>query len=218
MSCPTQFTAYLPSIVALYVVAHVSFLFTYRLYLHPLAKYPGPFLAKISSLYSAYHGYRRDIHLDVQACHEKYGDFVRYGPNKLLVNTASGVQDIYGHKNNVKKSQYYSPFHKGLLPSALSAYDKDDHVPRRKILNPSFSETALKRYDATIAKHVDVFIDKVVENNGASGSRSMAGNSAWTVGRDMALWCMHPLTRRPQALAASTDNLHRRLSWIRHHD
>jgi hypothetical protein len=195
MSFPTQFPSYFLSIVALYIVAHVSFFFTYRLYLHPLAKYPGPFLAKITSLYSAYHGYRRDIHIDVQACHEKCGDFVRYGPNKLLVNTASGVQDIYGHKNNVKKAQYYSPFHKGLVPSALSAYDKDDHVPRRKILNPSFSEAALKQYDVTIAKHADIFIDKVVENNSSSGSQTMTGNSAWTVGRDMALWCMHSKLR-----------------------
>ena len=217
-SYPTQFLAYLPSITALYIVAHVSFLIIYRLYLHPLAKYPGPFLAKITSLYSAYHGYRRDIHIDVQACHEKYGDFVRYGPNKLLVNTARGVQDIYGHKNNVKKAQYYSPFHKGLVPSALSAYDKDDHAPRRKILNPSFSETALKQYDATITKHADIFIDKVVENNGSSGSRSMTGNSAWTVGRDMALWCMHSQLGNLKRLAASTDNSHRRLSWIRYHD
>jgi cytochrome P450 len=191
MSYPTQFPAYLPSIAALCIVAHVSFLIIYRRYLHPLAEYPGPFLARITSLYSTYHGYRRDIHIDIQACHEKYGDFVRYGPNKLLVNTARGVQDIYGHKNNVKKAQYYSPFHKGLVPSALSAYDKDDHAPRRKILNPSFSETALKQYDATITKHADIFIDKVAENDGSSGSRSMTSNSAWTVERDMAHWCMH---------------------------
>jgi hypothetical protein len=188
---PVQSFSSLIALVPLYLAAHISFLFIYRLYFHPLAKYPGPFLGKITSLYSAYHGYIRDIHLDVQACHKKYGDFVRYGPNKLLVNTANGVQDIYGHKSNVKKAQFYSQFHRGLLPSALSAYDKDDHVPRRKALNPSFSEAALKNYDRTIARHADIFIDKMVDEN-----RVLTGSSDWSVGRNMALWCMYSILRR----------------------
>lgn len=188
----THFPSYILSLIALCLVAYVSFLLIYRLYFHPLAKYPGPFFAKITSLYSAYHGYVRDIHIDAQACHEKYGDFVRYGPNKLLVNTAGGVQDIYGRKNNVKKAQFYSQLHKGLVPSALSAYDKDDHAPRRKVLNPSFSEMALRQYDATIVKHTDIFIDKLVEKIDPNRSGALASNSEWSVERNMALWCMHP--------------------------
>jgi hypothetical protein len=208
MLYPTQSSSYVLTLILLYLITHVSALFIYRLYFHPLAKYPGPFLGKITSLYAAYHGYIRDVHIDVQTCHEKYGDFVRYGPNKLLVNSASGVHDIYGHKSNVKKAQFYSQFHRGLLPSALSAYDKDDHAPRRKVLNPSFSEVALKQYDITIAKHADIFIDKMVEENSSSSS------SYWSVGRNMALWCMHPVPRRPTGFDCFTDYLHRRLSRI----
>lgn len=59
----------LPTLLLFYLAG----LCFYRLYLHPLAKYPGPFLAKLTNLYGFYHGYRRDIHLDVWRCHEKYG-------------------------------------------------------------------------------------------------------------------------------------------------
>ncbi|POR32440.1 Putative benzoate 4-monooxygenase cytochrome p450 [Tolypocladium paradoxum] len=45
----------------------------YRLYFHPYAKYPGPFLAKLTSWYSAYHTRIGDLHTDIWKCHEKYG-------------------------------------------------------------------------------------------------------------------------------------------------
>jgi hypothetical protein len=56
----------------------------YRLYLHPLAKYPGTFLAKVTDWYNIYHCYIGDRHLEFARIHEKYGQFVRYGPNRHL--------------------------------------------------------------------------------------------------------------------------------------
>lgn len=60
-------------LLSILLLCYLAGLCFYRLYLHPLAKYPGPFLAKVTNLYGFYHGYRRDIHLDVWRCHEKYG-------------------------------------------------------------------------------------------------------------------------------------------------
>jgi hypothetical protein len=54
-------------------IAYIAAIVIYRLTLHPCAKYPGPWLAKVSALYAAYHAARADVHLDVQACHERYG-------------------------------------------------------------------------------------------------------------------------------------------------
>lgn len=48
----------------------------YRLTLHPLAKYPGPFLAKATDIYLAYHAWKGDRHLEFNRCHEKYGRIV----------------------------------------------------------------------------------------------------------------------------------------------
>jgi len=82
----------------------------YRIFFHPLAKYPGPLLAKCSDWHAGYHAYRGDIHVDMLRCHDKYGanphlllasqfcplilragDVVRYATNRILINTPSAV-------------------------------------------------------------------------------------------------------------------------------
>ena len=45
----------------------------YRLYFHPLARYPGPTVGRITDLDSVYHQWRGDRHLDFHKKHQKYG-------------------------------------------------------------------------------------------------------------------------------------------------
>lgn len=48
-------------------------LVVYRLCFHPLAKYPGPFLAKITDVHQLYHAWKGDRHLEFWRMHERYG-------------------------------------------------------------------------------------------------------------------------------------------------
>ena len=88
-----------PALCAVFV-SYVVSLVTYRITLHPLAKFPGPLLAKVTELYPLY----RNRHPTFWRLHEKHGDFVRYGPNQISVNTATRLKTIYGFKANVQKS------------------------------------------------------------------------------------------------------------------
>lgn len=55
---------------------HLISIVIYRIAFHPLAKYPGPFLAKITNFRAAYHAWVGDLHLDVTHCHEQYGQCI----------------------------------------------------------------------------------------------------------------------------------------------
>ncbi|OGE55733.1 hypothetical protein PENARI_c004G05578 [Penicillium arizonense] len=126
---------------------------TYRIFFHPLAKYPGPWLAKISNLYAGYHSWRGDLHVDMWRCHEEYGDFVRYAPNGLLVNTVKGLHDVYGHGKNFQKSQKYAAMvHRA--PNTLTVIDKKKHGKKRRVISQAFSDNTLKSYESVILEQV----------------------------------------------------------------
>lgn len=56
-----------------HVLSQIIGVAVYRLYFHPLAKYPGPFWAKLTQWPEAQSSWRGRRHLDLHAMHEKYG-------------------------------------------------------------------------------------------------------------------------------------------------
>jgi hypothetical protein len=74
----TAFATYL-STLCLSIVA-------YRLSpMHPLAKYPGPILARVTKLWGAWLAVNGEAHLVYKKLHEQYGDVVRVGRVLLYI-------------------------------------------------------------------------------------------------------------------------------------
>ncbi|GJD03537.1 trichothecene C-15 hydroxylase [Colletotrichum higginsianum] len=75
----------------------------YNLYLHPLAKVPGPKLYAISWLPRLWHQQIRGTHWkNLVALHDKYGRIVRTGPDEVSNASAKAWDDICGSKTFVR--------------------------------------------------------------------------------------------------------------------
>ncbi|PUU77174.1 cytochrome P450 [Tuber borchii] len=144
---------------------HISSLVLYRLFFHPLARIPGPFLAKITDWYTVYYAYRGDRHLALYRAHEKYGPVIRFAPNLISFNSASSLKTIYGHtplSRSLQKSQFYSAFPavKG-VHNTHNAISKAEHGRKRRVLSAAFSDTALKSVEDLVLNNINVFSGKV---------------------------------------------------------
>jgi cytochrome P450 len=169
---------------AVLVTSSVAAIFTYlfglivyRLYFHPLAKYPGKLIDKITGWHDVYYTFTSDRHLAHQALHEKFGDYVRINPNTLSINTATGLKDIYGPKANARKSDWYAGLY--TVPGVFSVHsviNKVEHSSKRRIMAHAFSEAALHSMEPRIIETVDEWMTKLGEKDVATWDMSRWSN------------------------------------------
>ncbi|TLD11452.1 hypothetical protein PspLS_11924 [Pyricularia sp. CBS 133598] len=98
-------------------------------------------------------------------CHLKYGNTVRYAPNGLLFNSATGMRDIYsfGSSSSFIKGVGYEPMiHRA--PNTLTISGGREHARRRRILAQGVSERTLRSYEHRIMSHILTLV-KVVSDN-----------------------------------------------------
>ncbi|UKZ81786.1 hypothetical protein TrVFT333_009559 [Trichoderma virens FT-333] len=170
---------WLYTLAAFVTILSVISIITYRILFHPLAKYPGPFLAKFTEWRDVYHAYREDKHLDLYDLHKRFGPIVRYGPNTLSFNHPAALRAIYGHKANVRKSDFYLSF--PATPGAVSthtAIKRSVHARKRRVMSHAFSEAALKGVEEYVLAHIRLYIQKLA--GGSSGE--------WTEPRNVSKW------------------------------
>jgi hypothetical protein len=167
----------------------IAALALYRVFLHPLAKYPGPLLGRITDWYSVYHAVLEDRHWDLYQLHIKYGKselqyspnrspshsfrttdkltpgpIVRYGPNRISVLSNTAMRDINATKSNTTKSDYYASFKHFFGGDALiTTTDKPIHARKRRIISQALSLSNIKHMEEHILKNVRAFCKLLVE-------------------------------------------------------
>lgn len=145
------------------LLAYTGFISIYRLYFHPLAKFPGPKLHAISSIPSVISLLRGRLPLDNKKLHDKYGAVIRVSPNELAFNSVQAWEDVYGFKTGGRQNMHKDPIHVGSvdpLPGAstLTMADDANHTRQRRALAHSFSEKALKEQEYIIQHYIDKLI------------------------------------------------------------
>lgn len=156
-------------------LAYFVFLGAYRVTFHPLAKYPGPFVHKLSFIPNFLDAYSGDRHLRNKRYHELYGPIVRIGPNTLSFQTASALHSIYGSQSvNNKKGKFYEIFGYGSGGySTHSQVDKATHAFRRRVISNGFSETAIRSAEPFILENLERLCDLVGKGADSAWSPSV---------------------------------------------
>ncbi|KAJ5246983.1 benzoate 4-monooxygenase cytochrome P450 [Penicillium chermesinum] len=168
-------------VFALVLAASVSYII-YQVWFHPLAVYPGPFVAKLTNLYSVAHAIRGDRHEDLYRLHQQYGRIVRIGPNRVTILDARALELIYGHKANVQKSQWYAGFYS---VSIFNAIDRNVHARKRRVMSQAFSDQAVRGMEPHILSAIRDWCLAIGDQHpDQKGSPSQG----WSSPKDMVHW------------------------------
>jgi hypothetical protein len=118
------------------------------------------------------------------------GPFVRFGPNRLSVNTAEGLQKIYGLQANTKKSSYYNvsaDVFKG--ENVLTTIDNEAHSRKRKVFGAALSDRSVRSMEGTVLKHIRKFIQRLGEADSSTSSELNSGD--WSSPKNMIHWASY---------------------------
>jgi cytochrome P450 len=115
------------------------------------------------------------------------GPVFRYGPDSLSINTNTALKTIYGHKSNVKKSQFYSVFPptKDTF-NTHSSIDKASHARKRRVLSHAFSDGAIKSMEKYILANVRTFCNNLYQPR---SSLEKPNTDGWGIAQNMSDWC-----------------------------
>ncbi|KAH7913197.1 cytochrome P450 [Hygrophoropsis aurantiaca] len=153
-------TRALLSTYLLYYSTLLTSLFLYRLSpFHPLARYPGPLLCKVSKFWMAWVSSDGKQHQYYCKLHKKYGDVVRIGPNELSLRTVDAIQPLMGTTGLPKGPHWDGRMaEQTSIRALISVRDPVEHMRRRKPWNRAFSSAALKGYEEILSKRAQQFV------------------------------------------------------------
>ncbi|OCH88354.1 cytochrome P450 [Obba rivulosa] len=136
--------------------------------LHPLARFPGPFMWKVTSLKLAQMVWSGKRHIVIIDMHKKYGTVVRTGPNTLSFNSHAAVSPIYSSAVAFNKSNAYIP---GKMHGTglFFIQDRDEHSVRRRHWAPAFKPAAVASYKPVIERRVNQMVDCIAERQTSEG-------------------------------------------------
>ncbi|RFU25952.1 hypothetical protein B7463_g10382, partial [Scytalidium lignicola] len=133
----------------------------YQRYFHPLARYPGPFLASITDLWQVYQFWTLKQPYHLTELHEKYGPFVRYGPDKLSITAEEAIPIIYQKGGRMMpKTEFYDAYG-AAHPNVFGMRDDNIHSVRRRHMSHSFSISYVKGMEQYLDQNIQILKDKI---------------------------------------------------------
>jgi hypothetical protein len=139
----------------------------YRVFFHPLSRFPGPKLSAFTRLphLIAFSNGRTPFY--VAQLHEKYGEVVRISSDELSFLNPQALRDIYGVGSKEgggsappKNFKRYGTQVNGASP-LITIQDPAEHARARKIFTTAFSDRALAAQEPLFKKYADQLVESL---------------------------------------------------------
>ena len=137
------------------MLIYISALFTsmiiYRRFFHRLREFPGPWMAGITKLQHVYQCANSQNHLLLDTMYQKYGQFVRTGPEEITIFHPEVLRAVDGPGNSCTKAVWYDL----LLPNIAvnTTRSRTEHDRRRRIWDQGFTTKAMSYYEERMMRH-----------------------------------------------------------------
>lgn len=125
-----------------------------------LRKFPGPLPAKFTNLWRSREVSKGTANVTSIQLHEKYGTFVRMGPNTISLSDPRLIKTVFSTRNPWIKSDLYSvadvKMNGQRMPHLFSARDREWHERVRRPVAPIYSMTKILELESRIDQTIKV--------------------------------------------------------------
>ncbi|KAL4907119.1 hypothetical protein BDW74DRAFT_121165 [Aspergillus multicolor] len=158
----TPWTTALPLVLKA-LTSYLTGLYTstllYRVFFHPLNKFPGPFSARLSSLWTPTRLSNNNMHTTLLNMHKQYGPIVRIGSSDLSIAHPDALETIYGTHTRCIKGAMYDLSHPATALQLMR--DPEAHHLRRRVWSGAFSDRLLRGYEVRIRQYRRRLVERI---------------------------------------------------------
>ncbi|CAE6458877.1 unnamed protein product, partial [Rhizoctonia solani] len=124
---------------------------------HYRRRFSGPWVASFSASWLANSASSGKHYQQLLQLHDKYGKFVRIGPNHISIADADALEVVYGHSSGTLKSEFYDAFHNGEAGDIFNSREKAVHTMKRKRIANIFSAQNVVAFEPRVRAHIQRF-------------------------------------------------------------
>ncbi|PYH95475.1 cytochrome P450 [Aspergillus ellipticus CBS 707.79] len=121
-------------------------IFVFQRLSSPVAKLPGPWYTRFTSLIIKYHEFSARRRIFIHWLHQKYGPIVRIAPNEVSFASLDAIREIYASGGSgYDKTEYYDLFRQFGTKTMFSTLDKKSHGERKRQLADRYAMSNVMR-------------------------------------------------------------------------
>ncbi|KAK4113198.1 cytochrome P450 [Canariomyces notabilis] len=158
---PRVLTWNIVSAASVALLVYWTGLIIYRLTLHPLARFPGPFLCRISDLQQCYYEaiLNGKFIEQLPKYHRKYGPIVRINPNEVHIDDPAVFHEIY--KQNTPFTKDPKSYGLGVSQAMAFTSPVEKHRVKRQALDPAFSKRRVNMMEDGLYEELEKVFDRI---------------------------------------------------------